>query len=329
MANGLPDPERDRAMNDLPTVFIQTNAKQFVGAVVAAHALRRSSAQPDRFAVKVLHTDDFPFLRAYEGETYTFGGSPRVWRNDDLQSFTPLRFAPPQQMGYRGRAVVIDPDVFAVGDVNELFDRDMNGKAILCRRRPAKPHRPGYLASSVMLLDCAKLRHWRVEENFAELFDGRRDYKRWMQLELEPADSIGLFEPEWNDFDHLTADTKMLHTTKRRTQPWKTGLPVDFRINAPVFGVIPQSLIRTLRRSVAGEETYAPHPDRHQEDLFFGLLRECLADGLISEEQLRGEIAARHVRADAFEVLDRVPSLPAPPARVESASHASSHSVCS
>ena len=29
-----------------------------------------------------------------------------TWRNDDLQSFTPLRFMPPQLMGYRGRAVV-------------------------------------------------------------------------------------------------------------------------------------------------------------------------------------------------------------------------------
>ena len=40
---------------------------------------------------------------------------------EDLQSFTPLRFMPPQLMGYEGRAIVIDPDVFAVGDVYELL----------------------------------------------------------------------------------------------------------------------------------------------------------------------------------------------------------------
>jgi len=327
MANGLPDPEPDRAMSELPTVFIQTNAKQHVGAVVAAHALRRNSARPDRFAVKILHTDAFPFLLDFEGKTYTFGGSPRIWRNDDLQSFTPLRFAPPEEMRYSGRAVVIDPDVFAVGDVLELLERDMRGKAILCRRRPAKPHRPGYLATSVMLLDCAKLRHWKLQENFAELFDGRRDYKQWMQLELEPSDSVGLFEPEWNDFDHLTAATKMLHTTKRRTQPWKTGLPVDFRINAPVFGVVPQSWVRALR-GVKGVDTYQAHPDRHQENLFFGLLRECVEERLISEEDLRDEIAARHIRADAFAVLESVPPLPAPPREAVAAesAHASARS---
>ena len=54
---------------------------------------------------------------------------------EDLQSFTPLRFMPPQLMGYEGRAIVVDPDVFAVGDVHELLTRDMEGKAVMGRRR--------------------------------------------------------------------------------------------------------------------------------------------------------------------------------------------------
>lgn len=295
-------------MSRKPTVFIHTNPKQAVGAIVAEHSLKRNSRNPDRFDVEILSTADFPWFRDYEGKTYNFGGSPRVWRNDDLQSFTPLRFAPPERMGYEGRAVVVDPDVFAAGDVNELLERDMAGKAVLCRRRPAKPHRAGYLATSVMLLDCAQLQHWRVERDFAQMFRGERDYKKWMQLELEAPDSVGLFEPEWNDFDHLTAATKLLHTTRRRTQPWKTGLPVDFRINAPLFGVIPQSWIRSLRHLVSREDVYAPHPDPNIEKFFFTLLRECIEAGKIDESRLRSEIAHGHVRADAFEVLDRLPA---------------------
>ena len=86
----------------------------------------------------------------------------------------------------------------------------------------------GYFASSVMLLDCAKLRHWRCEEQFNELFEFKRDYMDWVSLKLEPRETIGLLEKEWNDFDRLTAATKMLHNTRRITQPWKTGLPIDF-----------------------------------------------------------------------------------------------------
>jgi hypothetical protein len=301
-------------MSRLPTVFIHTNSKQAVGAIVAEHSLRRNSRHPERFAVEILSTEDYPWFAGYEGKTYTFDGSPRVWRNDDLQSFTPLRFAPPECMGYEGRAVVVDPDVFAAGDVNELLGRDMQGKAVFCRRRPAKATRAGYLASSVMLLDCARLRHWSVERNFAEMFDGRRDYKKWIQLELEAPETVGLFEPEWNDFDHLTPATKLLHTTRRRTQPWKTGLPVDFRIHAPLFGVIPQSLIRSLRQLVTSADVYEPHPDPQVEQFFFGLLRECLDAGKISEDRLRDEMARGHVRADALAVLDRLPkSVPAAP----------------
>ena len=39
-----------------PTVFIQTNSRQIVGALVAEHSLRRSSLQPDAFDVRVTRT---------------------------------------------------------------------------------------------------------------------------------------------------------------------------------------------------------------------------------------------------------------------------------
>jgi len=48
--------------------------------------------------------------------------------------------------------------------------------------------------------------------------------------------------------------------------------------------------------------------------LFFGLLKECLAQGAITEEELRQEMAVNHLRHDAFEVLERTPDLAPPPA---------------
>ena len=53
--------------------------------------------------------------------------------------------------------MVTDPDCFGVGDVAELFDRDMDGKAIMAVPRPGHNRRNDYIATSVMLLDCAKL----------------------------------------------------------------------------------------------------------------------------------------------------------------------------
>ena len=213
-----------------PCVFIHTNERQMLGARVGEYALKRNSPNADKFDVRILKTEDYPFIRAKEGRTFMRNGAERIWEYDDLQSFTPLRFLPPQIMDYKGRAVVTDPDIFAVGDIWDLLSRDMGGKAILCRMRSGPKKWAGCWASSVMLLDCAKLTHWHPEAQFNELFDFSRDYMDWISLKLEPQDSIELLEDKWNDFDRLTADTKMLHNTRRLTQPWKTGLPIDFTI---------------------------------------------------------------------------------------------------
>jgi hypothetical protein len=298
-------------------VFIQTNHKQITGAIVAEHALRRYSRHNDKFDVTIMHTRDYPYFAAREGQTYLRDGVKRVWLNDDLQSFTPTRFMPPELMGYEGRAVVIDPDIFAAVDIWELLSRDMGGKAIMCRMRSGPK---GYIdkmyASSVMLLDCSKLRHWQVEKKFNAMFDFTQDYQPWIGLREEAPDIIAPLESEWNDFDKFSPATKMLHTTRRKTQPWKTGLPTDWR-PAEKFRLFPPiGWLMRARRHLFGEYgllgNYKQHPDMNQEHFFFGLLKECVAQGKISEQFLREEMAKNHVRHDAFEVLARTPDLPPP-----------------
>ena len=51
-------------------VFIQTNHKQIVGALVAEYALKRNSAHADQFDVKIMDTRDYPFFAAHEGRLY-------------------------------------------------------------------------------------------------------------------------------------------------------------------------------------------------------------------------------------------------------------------
>ena len=131
-----------------PTVFIHTNHKQKLGAIVSRHSLRRNSAHTDKFDIKLIEVKDYPSMQDREGQLYLRDGDMRPWLNDDLQSFTPLRFRPPELMGYEGRAVVIDPDIFAVGVIWTLLNRDMEGASIMCRR---KGMRAAY-DSSVMLL---------------------------------------------------------------------------------------------------------------------------------------------------------------------------------
>jgi len=101
------------------TVYFHTNARQFVGAKVSEYSIKKASRNSDKFGVKIIHLEDSPHLLQREGQTYLREGRKAVWRNDDLQSFTPLRFLPPQFQENKGRAVVIDPDVFATRILSE------------------------------------------------------------------------------------------------------------------------------------------------------------------------------------------------------------------
>ncbi len=290
-----------------PAVFIHTNAKQMLGARVARHALLRNTAAADRFDLHIIETRSFDFITARHGQRYLRGGRHSTWSADDLQSFTPLRFAVPELMGYQGRAVIMDPDIFALRDIHDLLERDMQGAAIVARPIPARGKQPAMWASSVMLLDCARLAHWNVAQQFDELFQFRRDYRLWMNLLDEPAGSIGELPGQWNDFDHLDEDTCLLHTTQRRTQPWKSGLPIDFaEQDKSLRRRARQGMVSTLRR-LRGDPAplgrYQPHPDPAQERLFYKLLAECVDIGSISLAEIRSEIAAGNIRADSLECM--------------------------
>ena len=282
-----------------PVVFIHTNDKQMLGALVSAHSYRRNSRSPDTFDVRILRAEEYPVLQE-GGHSLLRGGHERAWEPEDLQSFTPLRYAIPDEMGHEGVALVTDPDVFSVGDVGELFTRDLQGKAIWCRPRPGYDKITDPLATSVMLLDCSKLPHWRFKEDIQALWDHQIDYLDWINLKNEDLSTIGLLEPEWNDFDNLTPKTKLLHNTKRRTQPWKTGLPVDFTLRER-RGLM--SLAMPIVRMVA--PNYTRHPDRKQEAYFYALLAEALDLGSVTRDQVEKEVRLGHVRSDSFELIDR------------------------
>jgi hypothetical protein len=149
-----------------------------------------------------------------------------------------------------------------------------------------------------------------VEKGFNELFEGKRDYHNWISLLMEDRNTIGTFEDEWNDFDKLTPNTKMIHNTRRRTQPWKTGLKVDYTPTefVPVIG-----WIMRMRRKLFGDHAllgrYARHPDPRQEAFFFGLLKGAYEEGLVTDAQIKEAMSKNHIRHDSIEVMKNAPPL--------------------
>lgn len=320
-----------------PTVFIQSNKQQILGALLSKYSLKAASSHPDEFDVRIMNLEEFPTLYLREGQTYLRKGRIAVWKNCDLQSFSPLRFLPPQLMNFEGRALVVDPDVFAIDDVFELLSSDMKGKAIMCREiskqeamdadqiRPLKSKlepvptlaADRIFATSVMLLDCKKLKHWRWDEKVNSMFDKSLDYGDWIYLRSENQDIIGELCEEWNHLDTLDDSTKLIHTTRRITQPWKTGLPIDF--NTTTLPIKEKSILEKVlsfgrkligrpqkdsnKVSHQGYTTYQPHPDPNQERLIMGLIRGAIQDGIVTRDFILNEIRHKNVREDIFKVL--------------------------
>lgn len=292
-------------------VFIQSNRRQIIGAKVAKYSILKHSKCPEKFEVEILNQESFLTLSKISGRPYTRGGKIAYWDNDDLQSFTPLRFLPPKLMNYRGRAIVIDPDVFFLTDINELFDLDMCGKSIAVRPLSIIPDGPIQCATSVMLLECSRLRHWDWDTMIDEIFNMKADYTSWMSLQFEKPESILFLEEAWNSFDTLAPETKVLHNTARKTQPWKTGLELEYRMKSPIsrplkFSHLKPGSLRSYLRFLWDKRfnnKYQRHPDPKQERLFFDLLRGSIEKGIISHRDLENEVMARHVRTDIIDVI--------------------------
>jgi hypothetical protein len=104
-----------------------TPTRQRIGAKISAYSYKCNSRSPGSFDVAIMMAEDFPRLMQ-SGQSILRAGHIRDWDPGDLQTFTPLRFAPPTLMGFKGRALVSDLDCFAIGDVVELLERDMAGK---------------------------------------------------------------------------------------------------------------------------------------------------------------------------------------------------------
>jgi hypothetical protein len=317
MAKGTSSIFRDKFMK--PTVFIHTNDKQILGAKLAEYAFKNKSASPDAFDVKLIRLEETDHLYKREGHSYLRKGKSAVWKNNDLQSFSPLRMLVPQLMNYQGKALLVDPDVFALGDVYDLLNMDMNGKAIICRHVPGGYRGNGnpYYATSVMLLDCEKLKHWKWNDHIDMLFNKTMDYGDWISLKNENPKTIGALGAEWNDFDTLTPQTKLLHTTERMTQPWRTGLPVDFDTTTQKQSSNQSRAhkVKQLVKSLFGlgslqkqdqEQVYLQHPDLNQERFILKLIKDALNSGVVTETYLNEEINNSNLRKDIFLKLGQI-----------------------
>jgi lipopolysaccharide biosynthesis glycosyltransferase len=162
-----------------------------------------------------------------------------------------VRFCVPEVFGYHGRAIYMDADQLVLADVQDLVDQLDADHAIGIVRHiegtfagePVEPRNE----TSVMVQDCEKLKTWDP----ATLFDGvvandetpgpgQIRYKDFIRLAWVDPALIQEIDPRWNHYNIHRDDSKLIHFSHVREQPWK-------RPDHPEREFWEEWLVRTLR----------------------------------------------------------------------------------
>ena len=148
---------------------------------------------------------------------------------DQLQAtdFTYSRFLVPRLCNYRGVALYMDSDMLCLDDVMQLSELAIENFSLMVVKHDYHPKGltkmmsapqtvyPRKLWSSLMLLNCEKLRAWTVNAVASKP-------ARWLHR-FEPIrdDLIGAIPAEWNVVDMQVVRPKIFHFTEGG--PWLTG----------------------------------------------------------------------------------------------------------
>ena len=134
-------------------------------------------------------------------------------------NFSYGRFAIPKLAGYQGRAIYMDSDMIVFRDIAELWDTPFDGAKVLVEKTMPGSEGKGRL-TAVMLMNCDAL-DWDVEKIVARL---GIDYDMNGLMSVRPLVGEGELQDRlplgWNSLDEFTEDTRLLHYTKIKTQPW-------------------------------------------------------------------------------------------------------------
>ena len=260
-------------------ILIQTNEMQEIASKVSAASFIKFGFKEDD--ISFLDFKKNNLIQSYVGKKYLRDGKLKTFKND-LQSFTLLRFLGPEFLNYEGKALIIDPDVFAIKDPSNIVKLLDDEAGIVCS------FYNGVARSEVMLINCSKIK-WNFKEILSDLFSLKIDYKDLMNLTFDKSLNIKELSKSYNSHDVINSDTILLHTTNRITQPWKEGLNIDFERHVSQKYKIKEyikKLIGLKYNKKIFQNTYQRHPEKNVIEKFRELFYFAKKSNFIDETDI-------------------------------------------
>ena len=200
---------------DTAHIFVGSDRSQLLAVSVLEHSIKRHTTM--NIELRSMHDVLLP--------------DPKDIRQGKRTGFSFTRFAIPQLMGYKGRAIYLDADMLVFRDFRDLWNLPFDSaKIIIQNELPSQAQqqsKPGGLKTrvkqcSVMLLDCEALADWDPVKIIAGL-DGQYTYQDLLyEMCILDESEINYGVPfEWNSLEHYEAGkTGLIHWTDMNTQPW-------------------------------------------------------------------------------------------------------------
>lgn len=264
-------------------ILIQSNKKQKLASKIAAASFIKQGFTHDN--IKFLEFENNSLLKSKINKKYLRKGKIKTFK-DDLQSFTLLRFYGPEFIDYKGKILVIDPDVFAIKNPKDISNFLNQDNYLACTFINQKPR------SEVMMIDATKIR-WKFKEIIEKLFNLEIDYDDLMNLSFDKNLKINELDMCYNSHDQITEDSILLHTTNRITQPWKEGLDIDFERYHSKKNIIKQKIRKFLGLKYNKEiiaDKYYKHPNEEVIKKFKELFDYALQHKIINNDEVEDAI---------------------------------------
>ncbi len=207
--NAPPDSEPNSVDDDsVVRIFVGAHEHELLALKVLEYSIVR-------------HTDLAVAVRTVDNTLAPMPADPRF---APYTRFSYGRFAIPKLVGYRGRAIYMDSDMLVFRDIAEVWNTAFDGAKILIEKQTRRSRKRGR-STAFMMMDCAALR-WEPEEIIAGL-GVHYDYEQLMSIDplLEDGDLRDGLPLGWNSLDRMNDETRLLHFTRVKTQPWVVPPP--------------------------------------------------------------------------------------------------------
>jgi len=190
-------------------------SKEPISIYVGAHETEELAFKVLEYSIR-RHTDRPLVMRTIDNSLAPPVTDPRFL---PYTNFSYGRFAIPKLAGYKGRAIYMDSDMIVFHDIAELWDTPFDGAKVLVEKVTPETRGKGRL-TAVMLMNCEAL-DWDLENIVSRL---GVDYDMNELMSVYPLVGEGELQDRlplgWNSLDVFGDETRLLHYTKIKTQPW-------------------------------------------------------------------------------------------------------------